>query len=228
MPGANRSPNNPQLEQEANAKLPVAGLATVSLVLGIFALPLALVIVGGIVGIGAVICGHLARKKIKDSQEPLGGAGRAKGGLIMGYIAIGILILWFPVALMATIAVPSFVRARKRSQATKVVNDARFLSAAIDQWAIENNLSNDTPVDLREVLEYVPEDNHLHQSRGADIFGARYDFSTVAASVTVNQSTYNALSDVTNRGDFWGAYAPDPAAATSSGGSDGSGLKNLP
>jgi hypothetical protein len=42
--------------------------------------------VGILFGIPAVICGHMAMKKIADPQNPVGGKGMALAGLICGYI----------------------------------------------------------------------------------------------------------------------------------------------
>ena len=38
------------------------------------------------------------------------------------------------IALLAAIAVPGFLRARKRSQARRVLNDLRMIDAAVDQY----------------------------------------------------------------------------------------------
>ena len=67
---------------------PVAssGLATGSLVCGIVAVltcPL-----GGIPGIAAVICGHLAISRIRQSPVPVTGRVLAIAGLVMGYLGI--------------------------------------------------------------------------------------------------------------------------------------------
>ena len=43
------------------------------------------------------------------------------------------------IALLAAIAVPGFLRARKRSQASQILNDLRMIDAAVDQYAIETN-----------------------------------------------------------------------------------------
>ena len=40
------------------------------------------------------------------------------------------------IALLASIAVPNFLRARKRSQATRMLEDLRIIDSAIDQYAI--------------------------------------------------------------------------------------------
>ena len=44
-----------------------------------------------------------------------------------------------PVAMIAAIAAPNYLRANARSQATSTLEDARLIDAAVDQWAIENN-----------------------------------------------------------------------------------------
>lgn len=65
---------------------PTNGLAIASLVLSLLAF------VFGITAIGGVICGHLARKQIRERGE--GGDGLALAGLIIGYIFIGLFVLF--------------------------------------------------------------------------------------------------------------------------------------
>ncbi len=87
-----------------------AGLATASLVLGI----LGLVCVGPLAAIPAVICGHKARTRIRNSQGALQGDGMALAGLIMGYIGIGLLIISIPIFM--AIGIPAFVKARAQTE----------------------------------------------------------------------------------------------------------------
>jgi len=66
-------------------------LAIISLVSGICAwvfLPL-------IGAIAAIICGHLAKKEIRESNNTLSGDGMALAGLILGYVQIGVGFLAF-------------------------------------------------------------------------------------------------------------------------------------
>ena len=56
-----------------------------------------------------------------------------------GFTLVEIMIVVAIIALLAAIAVPGFLRARKRSQASKVLNDLRLISSAMDQYAIETN-----------------------------------------------------------------------------------------
>ena len=56
-----------------------------------------------------------------------------------GFTLVEIMIVVAIIALLAAIAVPGFLRARKRSQATRILNDLRMIDAAVDQYAIETN-----------------------------------------------------------------------------------------
>src|SRR6266480_1825381 len=65
----------------------------------IWSLVLAVVsFVGGwlFTAIPAVICGHIARSKIRKSGGALGGKGIATAGLIVGYIAIAVGVMGIP------------------------------------------------------------------------------------------------------------------------------------
>ncbi|MBX3740020.1 MAG: DUF4190 domain-containing protein [Akkermansiaceae bacterium] len=78
---------------------PTSGNAIASMVCGILGLVSCLIILG----IPAVICGHLALKQITNSPLPMGGRGMAISGLIMGYIQIisclvGIVLFIFMIA----------------------------------------------------------------------------------------------------------------------------------
>ena len=64
-------------------------LAIVSLVCGIGAY----VVVPLIGAIVAVICGHLAKKEIKNSNGMIKGNGMATAGLILGYVQIVLTVL---------------------------------------------------------------------------------------------------------------------------------------
>src|SRR5215216_4400937 len=46
--------------------------------------------------IPAVICGHIARAKIRESSGALGGKGIATGALVLGYIALVLGIMGLP------------------------------------------------------------------------------------------------------------------------------------
>jgi len=69
-------------------------------------------------------------------------AKRSAGGIpaklaLAAFTLIEIMLVVSIIALMAAIAVPSFLRARKRSQAVTAKNDLRLIDHAIEQYAVE-------------------------------------------------------------------------------------------
>lgn len=66
--------------------MPTNGLAIASMVCGIVGYCTCYFV--GILGIPAVICGHLALTQIRNSPVPMGGRGMAIAGLILGYLGI--------------------------------------------------------------------------------------------------------------------------------------------
>jgi Na+/pantothenate symporter len=75
-------------------------LAVWSLVLGI----LSLLCFSFFAGIPAIICGHMGRSRIRDSQGALKGEGMALAGLILAYISMAL----FLIGMIAAIAIPNF------------------------------------------------------------------------------------------------------------------------
>ena len=76
-----------------------SGLAIASLVCGIAAW----IIFPVVAAIAAVITGHLAKKEIRESGNTLGGDGMALAGLLMGYIQLGLFVLFLIIAILAMI-----------------------------------------------------------------------------------------------------------------------------
>lgn len=62
-----------------------------------------------------------------------------------GFTLVEIMIVVAVIALLAAIAVPGFLRARKRSQATFILNNLRIIDAAKEQYAADNNKQDMTP-----------------------------------------------------------------------------------
>src|SRR5881394_1533154 len=90
-----------------------------------------------------------------------------------GFTLVEIMIVVAIIALLAAIAVPGFLRARKRSQASKIINDLRLIDAAVDQYAIETTKKSGDPVLVTDWTNYLKKDTNLYVT-GADIFGDDY------------------------------------------------------
>ena len=72
-----------------------------------------------------------------------------------GFTLVEIMIVVAIIALLAAIAVPGFLRARKRSQASRVINDLRLIDSAVDQYAIEQQKGQRSPCSHRG-MDQVP------------------------------------------------------------------------
>src|SRR3954464_4403320 len=114
-----------------------------------------------------------------------------------GFTLVEIMIVVAIIALLAAIAVPGFLRARKRSQASKILNDLRMIDSAIDQYAIETSKSTGATVDITDWTNYVKKDSVLYAT-GKDLFGNDYGSQTVDSIPKVPTAAYNTLSDVTD------------------------------
>jgi prepilin-type N-terminal cleavage/methylation domain-containing protein len=133
-----------------------------------------------------------------------------------GFTLVEIMIVVAIIALLAAIAVPGFLRARKRSQASKVINDLRLITAAVDQYAIENHKVTGNAVDVDDWKKYLKADTELYNT-GANLFGHAYPAQVVDTMPAVPLETFNALSDVAPA-EFWSPYpvasAPPPPPPT--------------
>jgi prepilin-type N-terminal cleavage/methylation domain-containing protein len=123
-----------------------------------------------------------------------------------GFTLVEIMIVVAIIALLAAIAVPGFLRARKRSQASKILNDLRMISGAIDQYAIENSKKSDDTVLVTDWTKYIKKDTQLYVT-GNDLFDNAYGPQIVDSLPKVPQASYDALSDVTDN-TFWSPYNP--------------------
>jgi prepilin-type N-terminal cleavage/methylation domain-containing protein len=123
-----------------------------------------------------------------------------------GFTLVEIMIVVAIIALLAAIAVPGFLRARKRSQASKILNDLRMIDAAVDQYAIETNRTTNNVVGTADWTNYVKKNSILYNT-GADLFGNAYGPQTVDTIPQVPSADYANLSDVAGTG-FWSPYGP--------------------
>jgi prepilin-type N-terminal cleavage/methylation domain-containing protein len=123
-----------------------------------------------------------------------------------GFTLVEIMIVVAIIALLAAIAVPGFLRARKRSQAAKILNDLRMIDAAVDQYAIETNRSTGNTVAVTDWTQYVKKGTALYNT-GNSLLGSAYGAQTVDTIPRVPTTDYDVLSDVASTG-FWSPYGP--------------------
>ncbi|HLG77313.1 MAG TPA: DUF4190 domain-containing protein, partial [Ktedonobacteraceae bacterium] len=98
------------------------GKATASLILGI----LSLLCFGILAGIPAIILGHGARTRIRQSMGRLTGDGKALAGLILGYISVGFTLIWIPIIM--AVLIPNVIRARTAANESTALSMVRTLN----------------------------------------------------------------------------------------------------
>ena len=123
-----------------------------------------------------------------------------------GFTLVEIMIVVAIIALLASIAVPNFLRSRKRSQATQVLEDLRLIDAAVDQYAIENNKKAGEDVTWTDVQKYLKTGTRLETSGGKDILDGVFTVPFKVDTIPkVPKTTFDALSDVAPD-TFWGPH----------------------
>ena len=121
-----------------------------------------------------------------------------------GFTLVEIMIVVAIIALLAAIAVPGFLRARKRSQASKILNDLRMIDSAVDQYAIETGKKSGDTIAVVDWTNYVKKDSNLWTT-AQDLFGEDYGTQTVDSLPKVPAASRAALSDVADT-TFWSPY----------------------
>lgn len=127
------------------------------------------------------------------------------------FTLVEIMIVVTTIAFLAAIAVPAFMRARKRSQATAIKNDLRLIDAAVAQYAIETNKISGDAVYVDDWVEYIKRNTGLYNT-AQDLFGHDYGDQKVDALPQVPANTWEQLSDVANT-EFWSPYSYASAPA---------------
>jgi len=123
-----------------------------------------------------------------------------------GFTLVEIMIVVAIIALLAAIAVPGFLRARKRSQASRILNDLRMIDSAVDQYAVETNRKSGDTVGVADWTNYVKKGSLLYNS-GNSLLGSVYGTQTVDTIPQVPTADLAVLSDVASTG-FWSPYGP--------------------
>jgi len=143
-----------------------------------------------------------------------------------GFTLVEIMIVVAIIALLATIAVPNFLRVRKRSQATRILEELRLIEGAKDQWALERNQLGTAVPTVADLKDFVKKDASIFKDKatGADLgatetkvqdaLGNDITFNSVDSAPTISKETYENFTkgetdDVISEADapqFWGAY----------------------
>lgn len=121
-----------------------------------------------------------------------------------GFTLVEIMIVVAIIALLVAIAVPGFLRARKRTQAGSVREDLRLIDSAMDQYGLEYGRPGNSTIPVAAWKLYLKSGSRLYSS-GASIFGDVYGDQVLGVLPTVPSSVYDSFSDVTDA-SYWAPY----------------------
>jgi hypothetical protein len=98
-------------------------------------------------------------------------------------------------------------QSQRRSQASTILNEARMLDAAMDQWALENKKPPTDAPSFNDLVPYLKAGSRLATGGGKDALGNLYILGTPGKGPHVSPATKDALKDVTGGDNFWGPYS---------------------
>lgn len=127
-----------------------------------------------------------------------------------GFTLVEIMIVVAIIALLSAIAIPSWLRARKRTQAVTIYDDLRLIDSAVDQYALEANLGPGDPVNSLVWQRFFFKTNMRLYETGNNVLGHPYGDQYVDSLPTIPQASWQALADVA-AADFWSPFQVAPA-----------------
>jgi prepilin-type N-terminal cleavage/methylation domain-containing protein len=100
-----------------------------------------------------------------------------KGGA--GFTLVEIMIVVAIIGLLATIAIPNFVKARSTAQMNACINNLRQIDGAIQTWALETKQGDNAQVDFSQISGYLKNQVVCPSGGAGATFGSSYQLGTV-------------------------------------------------
>lgn len=125
------------------------------------------------------------------------------------FTLVEVMIVIAIIALLAAVAIPNFLRARKRAQATRILDDLRLIDGALDLYATEGSKSAGDLAAWQDLQPYLKKNIQLYNSSGVDLLGNAFNGGafSVDGVPRIHASSFAALSDIAPAA-FWSPFAP--------------------
>src|SRR5262252_5447311 len=115
-----------------------------------------------------------------------------------GFTLVEIMIVVAIIGLLATIAIPNFVKARGTAQMNACISNLRQIDGAVQTWALETKQADNTQVEYDQISGYMK--NQVICPSGGTTFADSYHLGTVQDKPTClrKPDTHKLPADTAN------------------------------
>ncbi|HWQ90967.1 MAG TPA: prepilin-type N-terminal cleavage/methylation domain-containing protein [Clostridia bacterium] len=108
-----------------------------------------------------------------------------------GFTLVEIMIVVAIIGLLATIAIPNFVKARTTAQMNACISNLRQIDGAVQTWALETKQGETSTPQFSDISSYLK--NAVICPSGGKTFGDSYELGTVADKPRCRKVASHAL-----------------------------------